>query len=86
VFVMVFANNSGDRVGRRHWEENFREHCRDDVFVCSRYKSNYVHSTSKGKKLKCHGGTCPVISSELQSRPSIDSNASSSRLKPLTND
>ena len=34
VLVMVLANNSGDRVGRGHWEESFRKHCRDDVYVC----------------------------------------------------
>jgi hypothetical protein len=31
---MVIANSSGDRVGRSHWEESFREHCRDYVCVC----------------------------------------------------
>ncbi len=34
VLVMVIANNPGDRVGRSHWEENFRRHYRDDVYVC----------------------------------------------------
>jgi hypothetical protein len=63
VLIMVFANNAGDRVGLSHWEESFREHCRDEEYVCSRCRSSYVRSTNKGKKLKCHGGTCPVISS-----------------------
>lgn len=47
MLIMVFANNSGGRIGRSHWEESFRKHCRDDVFVCSRCRSDYVHSTSK---------------------------------------
>jgi hypothetical protein len=63
VLVMVSVNNSGDRVVRSHWEESFRKHCRDNVYVCRRCRSSYVRSTSKGNN---HGGMCPVISPWFQ--------------------
>ena len=67
MLVMVITNSSGDRVGLSHWEESFREHCRDDVYVCSRCKSSYVRSTSKGKKLDCPWRDVPVISPSFTS-------------------
>jgi hypothetical protein len=64
VLVMVSVNNSGDRVGRSHWEESFRKHCRDIVYVCRRCRSSYVRSTSKGNR-----AMGPVISPYFQFSP-----------------
>lgn len=58
---MVIANSSGDRVGLSHWEEDFRKHYRDDVYVCV-IDAGAVKCAAlvRTRSWSAIGGTCPV--------------------------